>query len=157
LEVLEDRLAPAMFVVNTTDDTVAVDLSTGQDAAGIVSLRSALQAANHLGGSNTISLPAGTYTLALAGADENNAATGDLDIANNLTLTGAGATSTIISANSLDRVFEVATSFSVTIANVTVTGGRATQGGGIFTSGALVLSAVTVANNLAIGIDGAIG
>src|SRR6187399_2754677 len=70
---LEDRTVPASFIVSTTDDTLAVELSTGLDASGNISLRSAIQAANYLGGSNTISLPAGTYTLSLGGANEDDA------------------------------------------------------------------------------------
>jgi len=86
LEFLEDRLAPAVFNVNTTADTVAANLNTGQDNTGHVSLRAAVQAANHLGGTNSINLPAGTYQFAIPGAGEDNAATGDLDVKNNLTI-----------------------------------------------------------------------
>src|SRR5262249_19405395 len=56
LEPLEDRLAPATFAVNSFLQTDAVDLNTGADASGHVTLRSAIEAANHLGGSNTINL-----------------------------------------------------------------------------------------------------
>src|SRR4051794_796991 len=80
LEVLEPRQAPAVFTVNTVTDTSAVNLTTGQDASGKISLHSALQAANSLGGSNTITLPAGTFSLAA-----------QLSIKNNLTMSGAGA------------------------------------------------------------------
>ena len=51
-------------------------------------------------------LPAGTYTLTRAGTNEDAAATGDLDITQNLTITGAGAATTIIDGNQLDRVFQ---------------------------------------------------
>src|SRR4051812_32503521 len=67
---LEDRTVPATFVVNTTDDTLAVDLNAGLDSNGNISLRSAIQAANYLGGSNTINLPTGSYTLSTVGANE---------------------------------------------------------------------------------------
>src|SRR5437868_4387895 len=63
LEILEDRLAPATFNVNSFVDTDAVNLSTGQDQAGSITLRSAIEAANHVGGSNTINLVPGTYSL----------------------------------------------------------------------------------------------
>jgi hypothetical protein len=58
LETLEDRLAPATFTVNTVADTVG-DFTTGQDASGNVSLRSALMAANNLGGTNIINFNIG--------------------------------------------------------------------------------------------------
>ena len=46
LEQLESRLAPAVYQVNTFQDTPPANLVTGQDAAGHVSLRSAVAAAN---------------------------------------------------------------------------------------------------------------
>ena len=107
LEPLEGRIVLSTFKVNTTLDTVAVDLRTGKDATGHISLRSAIMAADAKGGSNTISLKGGTYTLTIAGANEDASATGDLDITSNLTIKGAGASSTIIDGNSLDRVIEV--------------------------------------------------
>src|SRR5215469_6250819 len=91
LQRLEDRVVLSTFRVNTTLDTVAVDLKRGKDAAGHVSLRSAIQAADARGGSNTIILPAGTFTLTIAGAGEDAGATGDLDITGNLTIKGNGS------------------------------------------------------------------
>ncbi len=64
-------------------------------------------AADARGGSNTINLPSGTYTLTIAGANEDASATGDLDITSNLTIKGAGSSNTIIDGNSLDRVIQV--------------------------------------------------
>src|SRR5260370_7015346 len=61
LETLEDRMAPAVFVVNTTADTVAANLVTGQDASGNIRLRSAIQAANNLGGTNPTNPPPAIY------------------------------------------------------------------------------------------------
>jgi parallel beta-helix repeat protein len=54
VEGLEDRVVPAVFTVNTLADTPAVDLTTGLDSAGNISLRSALQAANATPGADTI-------------------------------------------------------------------------------------------------------
>src|SRR5262249_22921039 len=109
LERLEERMAPAVFNVNTTADTVTVNLTTGQDSLGNISLRSAIQAANHLGGTNSINLPAGTYKLTIAdtaNGTEDNASQGDLDIQNNLTITGALPGPVIVDANLLDRAFQ---------------------------------------------------
>src|SRR4051794_17923516 len=70
LVALEVRTAPAVFAVNSLADTVAANLTTGQDAFGDVTLRSAVQAANSLHGTNTIRLPAGDYKLTrVPGAD----------------------------------------------------------------------------------------
>ena len=43
---LETRVVLSTFMVNTTLDTDAVNLTTGKDASGHISLRSAIQAAN---------------------------------------------------------------------------------------------------------------
>src|SRR5947209_6906675 len=86
VEALEVRWTPTAFTVNSTADTTAANLFTGTDATGHVTLRSALQAANAAqNGGNTITLPAGTYNLTRAGANEDAAATGDLDVFNNVT------------------------------------------------------------------------
>ena len=107
LETLESRIVMSTFRVNTTLDTVAVNLRTGKDASGHISLRSAIMAADARGGSNTIILRSGTYTLTIAGANEDAGATGDLDITRNLTIKGSGSGSTIIDGNNLDRVIQV--------------------------------------------------
>jgi hypothetical protein len=151
-EGLEDRLVLSTFQVNSLLDTVAVNLKTGKDATGHISLRSAIMAADSKGGSNKINLPSGTITLTLAGANEDASATGDLDIRDNLTITGKGAGRTIINGNALDRVFQVLGG-KVTIAKVTIEGGQVTgDGGGILNSGGqLSLSSVNVLENIAFG------
>src|SRR5262249_6635920 len=60
LELLEVRLTPTVFTVNTTLDTLAASLQTGKDATGHISLRSAIMAANAHPGADTIMLPSGT-------------------------------------------------------------------------------------------------
>ena len=158
-EQLEHRLVLSTFNVNTTLDTVAVNLQSGKDATGHISLRSAIMAADAHGGSNTIKVPAGTFMLTIAGADEDAGATGDLDVKGNVTIQGKGAASTIIDGNHLDRVLEVL-SGNVTISGVTIQNGRAFAegGGGIFNAGGKVtLSAVQVLNNVSVGIDGVDG
>src|SRR5579875_164707 len=129
LEVLEDRVAPAVFNVTTTADTHAVNLTTGVDANGQISLRSALEAANHLGGNNTINLSDNTYKLTLSG---------NLTINNDLTI--AGVTGTEIDGGNLDRIFTVSAGQVVTISDVSLQNGlSSTQGGGIYNSGNLTL------------------
>src|SRR5687768_12251788 len=85
--LLAVALAPATaqaatFPVNTTFD--GTDATPGDavcaTATGTCSLRAAIQEANATGGGDTVALPAGTYTLTLAGTGEDMAATGDLDV-----------------------------------------------------------------------------
>jgi fibronectin-binding autotransporter adhesin len=128
LEGLEDRVVLSTFRVNTLLDTVAVNLQTGKDASGHISLRSAIMAADAKPNGDTIILPKGTITLTIAGANEDNSATGDLDITGKLTIQGKNANQTIIDGGSLDRVFQVL-SGTVTISGVTIRHGRADQGG----------------------------
>lgn len=66
-------------------------------------LRAAIQQANATSGADTISIPAGTYTLTIPGAGENAAATGDLDITDDLTIIGEGLAITIIQACTVDQ------------------------------------------------------
>src|SRR5438128_1212567 len=154
LELLEARLAPAVFNVNTTADTVAANLNTGQDSMGNISLRSAIQAANHLGGTNSINLPAGTYKLTIAdtaNGTEANASEGDLDIQNNLTITGTAPA--IIDGNQLDRVFQVFAGFTVTITSVTIQNGSTFNdpGGAVRNAGTLILSNDVITSSQAAG------
>jgi len=126
------------FTVDSTLDTVDAAPGDGvcADASGRCTLRAAIQEANQLAGDDSITLPAGVFTLTLAGAGEDLAATGDLDITANLTITGAGARQTIIDGGALDRVFDIAPNGAlptVTISGVTIRNGSAggATGGGI--------------------------
>ena len=139
LEALEDRLAPATFNVNSFADTDAVNLSTGQDQNGSISLRSAIEAANYLEGDSTINLQAGTYSLVSHFAAPGPLA--DLTIADYLTSVGAGSKPTSIDGGGLGRVFQVAGSATVVISGVWIGNGLATDaGGGITNSGNLTLT-----------------
>ena len=124
------------FTVNTTADGVDFSLngvcSTGALTGGPCTLRAAIQEANQ-GGPDTVLLPPGTYQLTLAGPGEDNAAGGDLDINQPVTINGGGARTTIVqqSPSVPDRVFEVRTTFGqVTLNALTITGGGLTTGNG---------------------------
>jgi uncharacterized repeat protein (TIGR01451 family) len=154
LLVLEDRLAPAAFTVNTFSDTHAVNLLSGADKTGHVSLRSAIEAADHLGGGNSIRLPAGSYQLSL----------GQLEIQNNLTLTGAGAATTLIDAGLMSRIFHIPVGWMASISDVTLKRGMiqgsavgVAGGGAVLDFGMLTLTNDTITGNLALGGNGANG
>ncbi len=152
--MLESRVTPSTFHVNSLLDTVAVNLKTGKDASGHISLRSAIEAANAKPNADTIIVPGGTITLSIAGAGENNAATGDLDIHGSVTIKGKGAGVTIIDGGNLDRVFDIF-SGNVSLTGLTIQHGRAfVAGGGLMNEGAKVsLTNVSLLNNVAFGID----
>jgi CSLREA domain-containing protein len=135
----------ASIVVNTTDDELNSD--------GDCSLREALQSANTDtvvdacaagSGTDTVSIPAGIYTLSIAGTGEDANATGDLDITSNLTINGAGLATTIIDGGGIDRVIEVHPGATVQINNVTVQNGNRS---GVLNRGILTINNSTVTNN----------
>ena len=119
LEALETRLVPATFNVNTMAFTAAMNLKTGQDAMGQVSLLGAIQAANSLGGNNLISVPAGSYNVP-------DTFLGELAIDGTLTINGAGSATTVINGNGMQRVFEILDG-NVTISNLSVEHGSRTE------------------------------
>jgi hypothetical protein len=167
LEALEERLAPAMvFQVNTFNDTHAA-VFPGIDASGNTSLRAAIDSINVLQDGYTngavIYLPAGTYDLSLGELNLNPQAQG-LPV----TIIGQGSNSqaTVIDAQGLSRVLEVHSGVgSITLENLTVQNGRATDGGAAGSSFALgggildesaplSLQAVNVLYNSAISTGG---
>jgi CSLREA domain-containing protein len=132
--------------------TKIVDASDGVCDADC-SLREALIAANGHPGADRVLLGAGlTYSLTLGPADAEGALTstsGDLDIMDALTIEGNGST---VDAASLDRVFDIQGTFTVTVNSLTIKGGVArgflSLGGGIYSHHAnLVLNNCTVTGN----------
>ena len=95
-------------------------------------------------GTDTIILPAGTYTLSVI---DDGTATGLPRITSNVVIQGAGAATTIIerdpSASALFRLMAVTNSGSLTLSDVTMRGGRSDDVGG-----ALVPDAPTTLNNV---------
>ncbi len=147
--------AETSIVVTTFDDEL--------NSAGDCSLREAIQSANQNlavdacavgSGDDVITLAAGTYTLSISGADDANAS-GDLDVITSLagerlTIQGAGASSSRIDGNTIDRVFHVAGLLSeLRLVDVTVQNGQVTDvgGGGVLNWGTLELENVVITNN----------
>lgn len=158
---LETRVLPAVFTVNTTLDTVDATPGDGFaiDANGNTSLRAAVMEANALAGDDTITLPAGTYTLTISPTSEAmTAAEGDLDIgpSSNITLNGAGRDTTIINGSGLDRVFDLNSTAAIFLTNTTLTNGRATTGGAIRSAGFVSARDSAFTQSLATSLGGAI-
>jgi len=145
--VLEQRLPLATFHATSLVDAVAPG-----------TLRHAVIQANATPGGDTIVLQAGTYWLTLAGPGEDGAATGDLDILQNLTIKGAGTSQTIIDGIALgDRIFD-ARGVNLVIKNATIRGGRAQQGAAVsMADGDLTLRHCRLIDNVATGVDGGDG
>ena len=122
--------APAVPIIVTgvPDNTTAGD--------GVCTLREAINNANSNSdttggdcaagsGSDTINLPAGTYALAIAGADEDANATGDFDFtdAAATSIIGAGERTTILDGGGIDRLFDIFGAGLVTIEKVSLING----------------------------------
>ena len=151
----------ATYTVNSTADS---PLSSGMcDGVGTCTLRAAIQAANTSANTkdsqgviqpDIINIPAGTYTLTIAGINEDQAATGDLDITESVTITGDTSATTLIDGNNIDRVFHIiqtgTTSVIVAISDVTIENGHIDGGigGGLYNNGGTVaITDSAVSNN----------
>ncbi|HZD52358.1 MAG TPA: choice-of-anchor Q domain-containing protein [Woeseiaceae bacterium] len=183
--------APAGFVVVTDFDDVI------DDDDGTCTLREAVRSANGdaaidacaisgTAGDDVIVLTAGTYAVDLAnGSAEDESADGDLDILGPLEIRGVSPEYTVIDGDAetaRERVFEIGAYTSVSIrdltitggnepaanggnilshagpglslSNVVVSGGRALRGGGIDAGGEVELWRSVVRGNEALGSDG---
>jgi len=131
--------AAAISVTTTADEN---------NNDGDCSLREAIIAANEdrtvdacpLGnGADTIDLPAGDYALSIVGINETTARTGDLNITDDVTITGASRLSTTIDARGIDRVSYIYGPIDVHSSDVKITGGdsQGFVGGGIYLSTAV--------------------
>src|SRR5215813_12112851 len=161
-----------LFNVNSTQDAVDVNPGDGicATATGECTLRAAIQETNALPGADEIFVPGAVYTITIPGALEDCAASGDLDITDDVTIRGAGAQATIVDGGGLDRVFQVlppqaqcggtgVVSPNVRISGLTMRNGNVAttndNGGGIYNSipgaqgGLLTLVDVVVTGNSA--------
>ena len=162
------QAATTTFNVNSFSD-IALGASAPCANTGPCTLRAAIQAANATSNStdadgvvqpHIINLPAGTYTLSTTGINEDQAATGDLDITGTVNIVGVDPSQTIIDGNASDRVFQVMAGAKVSISNLTiqkgyvdadtndnVSGGGGGGGGGIYNSGNLRIENCVIQNN----------
>jgi CSLREA domain-containing protein len=129
----------ATLTVNTTSDAVDANLGNGlcATAAGTCTLRAAVQEANATAEVNdVIEVPAGIYTLTIAGS--GGAEAGDLDVLDSIFVHGAGSGATVIDGNGASRVFEIGQSGTaldpiVNMDNLTIRNGTESfgYGGGV--------------------------
>ena len=120
-----------VITVNSFDDRPDADPNDGVCDADLTqpglqcTLRAAVQHANLTPGADTIVLAPGKYRLRLKGGGESLAATGDLDLNDDVTIEGSGAGTTIIDcAAAKDRAFDVGFGVTVTIRGLTIQRGR---------------------------------
>ena len=155
--------AAFVFAVNSFVDVI--DASPGDGVCetttpGECTLRAAIMEANALVGADQITLPPGSYNLTLLGSGENLGAIGDLDITDDLVLSGSDPLTTVIAGAGGwdDRILEIRGSgTNVQVEGVTVSDGAGDPiGGGILNRGQLRLTGVVVENNQATDSGGGI-
>ena len=139
--------APAFTItVDRTDDVAAASACTG--SPNDCSLRGAVAFANANSGGVQINIPANTYNITLAGAEDANA-TGDLDLlanASGVAFVGAGAPTTIIQVNQAsaanERIFQVTPGSTPTVGWTGTWSGLTMQNGGstgVLSGGAILM------------------
>jgi CSLREA domain-containing protein len=150
-----------VFTVDTAADSVDANPGNGRcaDSGGACSLRAAIEEADAISGQVLITVPVGTFALSIAnpsppfGVIPSRAfdpATGDLDVAGHIRIVGAGVGQSIVAAEYLDRVFEVASGANVVLQGLTIEHGQpfdCAGGVGIYNGGTLDLEQVDVFSN----------
>src|SRR3954447_6461772 len=123
------------YTVNTTADT---NNAGGCTTITTCSLREAVAAVNGGTGGDTISVPSGRYVLTA----------GELSVQQSTTIAGAGASTTTVDGGGNDRIFKLNSGLTVTISDLTLTGGNAGgssstptgDGGAIASAGGMTLN-----------------
>jgi CSLREA domain-containing protein/MYXO-CTERM domain-containing protein len=159
---ISTSVSATTFTVNSTTDAVDLDSADGVClvADGSCSLRAAIQQANASPGADVVVVPAGIYSLTLAGINEDASVSGDLDITSGSTITidGAGASTVTIDGMKNDRVFQLHSNADLTVNGVTIRDGSAsTSGGGIDNQeGQLIVNDSIITANIGAGQGGGI-
>ncbi len=155
--------AASFTVGDTTDAGLGNPNGTAcvSSDGGGCTLRAAVQAADNTGGTNTITLPAGTYKLTIPSSAPNDPAHGDLDVTSGdtLTITGSGSPGTIIDANHIDRALAVQHGAGLVISDLTIRNGNQPEtppsssstgpgeGGAVYNDGTLTVSGSAIDGN----------
>lgn len=104
-----DSQAVVTFAVDSTLDEVDATIGDGlcvSTPSGKCTVRAAIQETNALVGKDIIDVPVGTYTLTILGVSEDAAASGDLDITDDVKIDGASGIAEI-DGDLIDRVFDI--------------------------------------------------
>lgn len=135
---------PADFVVNSVGDQMDFTPGDGicETILGECTLRAAIEEANVLGRTAIIDIGLRPRTISVQG--------GQLDITGDIFLDGTGST---LDAAAASRIFDVADGASLTVRNLTLTGGMVTDdsGGAIRNAGTLRMRRSSITNSHATG------
>lgn len=133
----------AFCLTPTSPSYAATTYTVCASGCDYTTIQAAISAASS---GDIISIEAGTYSES------------DIDVNQNLTIQGQGATSTIVDGGGSGTVFTIDANFTVTLQSMTIQNGYAiNDGGGIYNDGGTVtLSQSTLLGNSAGGIGGGI-
>lgn len=158
--------AQVTFTVNSTDDGVDADVADGKceiappAPPGTCTLRAAVMQSNRTPNAGArIQLPAGTYSLTIPASIADGEENGDLNLLvpsgyapGPTTIIGAGAGTTIIDANGIDRVLHIDAGRNATVTGVSFVNGLLASGmafgGGVYNQGSLTLSDCVLSHNI---------
>jgi CSLREA domain-containing protein len=142
--------AATISVTTTTDELNTDGDCSLREAVVAANTDAAVDACTAGSGADLILLPNGTYTMAVTGAGENDAATGDLDLTGTLQIAGTNRTNTILAGNADDRFFEVRSGATVSLSSMTLQNSTPAQAGGaIHNRASLAINDCTFQNNVA--------
>ena len=143
--------SPAARAVPTTRFVATTGTNSGNctNTSGNPICKTITYAISQSSPGDTIAVAAGTYNTALG-------ETLPLDISTSLTISGAGAGSTLIDGGGSKQEVSISSGVTATLQSLTVENGRAATGGGIINSGgaALTLTNVALSNNFAAAGNG---
>jgi len=132
----------ATFTVDSPMDQVDAVPGDGacQTLGGTCTLRAAVQEADALAGADAIDVPAGTYVLTIPASPPYDASSGDLNVTEELTVTGAGAAGTILDGNGTSRIFYATAPLTVSAVTLQNGGDPFGNGGAVGALAPLVIS-----------------
>jgi CSLREA domain-containing protein len=150
--------SPAKFSLSNTVGPTSLVVTTLLDAnvpSGKLSLREAIAIADAFSSRQTITFDPSILTEPTGNVIDLQSALPDLTA--NVTIQGPGANVLTVQRDAKDAAFSVFTvdkGATATISGLTISGGSATQGGGIDNLGSLTVSDSTLSGNTATGNDG---
>lgn len=128
---------------------------TNTSDSGAGSLRQAILDANNAPGADVIAFSGAIF--ADQTPDTITLTSGQLVISDDLTVGGVGANLLTISGNNASRVFQINPNVNVTLADVTIANGRASDGAGVFNNGgSAALIQTNFINNVATNAGGGV-
>lgn len=121
-ERFESKTMLSAYVVDSPLDLPDANPGDGiaETATGETTLRAAVQEANASPGPDTIALPSGLIELTLQGPTDHTAASGDLEVTDDLAISGAGLDETLIDATQIDSAFHIQDGASLTLEQLTL-------------------------------------